>query len=354
MTRIAISPDLQLRSDGSKQSFSARWTELAAESGVEVVRADARNPDVLDKIEGCDGFMWRFAFYPASRLLARRVLFAVEHGLGIPVFPSFRTAWHFEDKVAQHYLLRAADIPTPRTWVLNRREQALAFCQTAAYPLVLKLAAGIQSANVRLVPDAAEAARWIDQLFGPGLTSLATPPPSGKASRALRRVSTAAAALHGRRAAAADWQDELQREHVYFQEFLEGNAFDTRVTVIGDRAFAFRRMNRPGDFRASGSGRIDWNPAEIDLEMVRLAFRVARRLGTQSVAIDGLRRGDECVVGEISYTYKSEAVRECPGHWVLRGEPESGRLDWIEGQMAAEDAIFHDFLALVRSRAGVA
>lgn len=31
---------------------------------------------------------------------------------------------------------------------------------------------------------------------------------------------------------------------------------DTRVTVIGHCAFGYRRYNRPGDFRASGSGRL--------------------------------------------------------------------------------------------------
>lgn len=31
---------------------------------------------------------------------------------------------------------------------------------------------------------------------------------------------------------------ELQSGYVLFQEFLPGNSYDTRVTVIGDRAFA--------------------------------------------------------------------------------------------------------------------
>ena len=38
------------------------------------------------------------------------------------------------------------------------------------------------------------------------------------------------------------WQ--IDKNYIYFQEFIPGNEFDTRVTVIGDRAFAFRRMNR--------------------------------------------------------------------------------------------------------------
>ena len=40
-----------------------------------------------------------------------------------------------------------------------------------------------------------------------------------------------------------------RRGYVYFQDFIPDNQFDTRVTVIGNRAFAFIRKVRPGDFR---------------------------------------------------------------------------------------------------------
>ena len=39
---------------------------------------------------------------------------ALEHGMGIPVFPTWKTIWHFDDKIGQYYLLRAAGIPTCR------------------------------------------------------------------------------------------------------------------------------------------------------------------------------------------------------------------------------------------------
>ncbi|HEV2125687.1 MAG TPA: hypothetical protein VGW38_23280, partial [Chloroflexota bacterium] len=98
---------------------------------------------------------------------------------------------------------------------------------------------------------------------------------------------------------------------------MPGNEFDTRVTIIGDWAFAFRRFNRPNHFRASGSGRIDWDSAQIAPGAVRLSFRVARRLQSECMAVDVLRRGEEYVINEISYTFASWAVRDCPGHWVL-------------------------------------
>ena len=342
---LAIQPDRHRHRNGEVQSFSERWRLLCERDGIEARMVDVFSPDFFAQLHGCAGFLWRFGYASVPRNLARRLLPAVEHGLGIPVFPSWKTAWHFEDKIAQAYLLEAGGIPAPRTWVFWQAKEALAFCRSARYPLVLKLSQGYQSMNVRLVHGADEAAYWIERMFGTGLSRFV--PRAVRLQRLLQRPVAAARVLAGRNA----WRDvepeELQHGYLYVQEFLPGNAFDTRVTIIGDRAFAFRRHNRPGDFRASGSGRIDWDPSGIDMETVRLAFEVAGKLQTQSVAIDGLRRGEERVIAEISYTYASWAVRDCPGHWRRRDE---NALEWVPGSLMPEDAIFQDFVDEVRRR----
>jgi glutathione synthase/RimK-type ligase-like ATP-grasp enzyme len=348
---IAIHPDEFVHANGEHQSFSTRWSQLAAGAGIRTRQVDAYAPDFFRQLEGCDAFMWRFDFGAPERLFAKRLLSAVEH-TGIPVFPSWRTAWHFEDKVAQRYLLEAAGVPTPRTWVFWSRAAAMDFIRTATYPLVIKFASGFRSANVRMLHTSDEAVYWIDKLFGAGAFSLDERPPASPLRAGLRRVRSALRALRGRSLADPGPGDEWQQGYVYLQEYLPGNLFDTRVTVIGDRAFAYRRLNRPGDFRASGSGRFEWNPDDIDLETVRMAFRTARTLDAQCVAIDGLRRGREPVVGEISYTFASWCVRECPGHWTLRGDSASAPLTWVPGKLAPENAIFQDFLSAL-SRRGV-
>jgi glutathione synthase/RimK-type ligase-like ATP-grasp enzyme len=134
-----------------------------------------------------------------------------------------------------------------------------------------------------------------------------------------------------------------QKNHALFQEFVAGNDFDTRVTVIGDRAFAFRRFNRPGDFRASGSGNIDHDPAGIDPRCLSIAFHAARKLGAQSMAFDFLFRGEqkEPVVGEISYCYADWAVERCPGHW-------DSALNWHAGHLWPEEAHVEDFLRRIQ------
>jgi hypothetical protein len=346
--KLAIHSDRVILPDGKVQSFAARWFELADRAGYEVVRVSVFDPDLFERLRSADGFMWRVGFFAKERALARRLIPAIEHGLGLPMFPSWKTAWHFEDKIAQYYVLQAAGIRMPRTRVLWSRRTALEFVASERLPFVLKLASGFRSGNVVLLQSQRDAERWVGQLFGNGVTSLDRPATGPR--EAFRRLRDAVKVFAGRTPVKAPIRDELHRGYFYVQEFLEGNAYDTRVTVIGDRAFAFRRLNRPDDFRASGSGRIVWEPSEIDMAFVRLAFRISRLLNTQSIAIDGLYRDGQPVVNEISYTYVSWAVQACPGHWVLHGDPESGELEWTPVQVLPEDAIFSDFVASLEER----
>lgn len=345
--KIAIHRDRIVQRNGEEQSFSERWMELAGDRAIETRLVDMEREDLFDALRDCDGFLWRFGFDPWSLHVAKRVLPAIEQGLGIPVFPSWKTCWHFEDKISQSYLLRAASIPVPTTWIFWGRTEALAFCERARYPLVAKLAQGIQSNNVRMLSEQDEAKDIVNQIFGGGLDTLKLP--ESRLKRTMRHRWQGLRLTFGR-----PLPDTLQHGYFYVQEYLPGNDFDTRVTIIGNRAFAFRRLNRPGDFRASGSGRIDFDPTSIDRATIELAFDVARRLETQSVAIDGLRCGDERVVGEISYTYAAWALRDCPGHWIRNASGKSGDLEWVPGQLRAEDAIFEDFIETVTQHRGLA
>jgi hypothetical protein len=230
----------------------------------------------------------------------------------------------------------------PRTWLFWQLEDAIAFCRSATYPLVMKLNGGIQSNGVQLLRNVDEAIYWARRMFSIGAASF---------DQKSRMKLALAGQIQGLRLlAGGSLPMGLERRYFYVQEFLTDNPFDTRITVIGDRAFGFRRFNRPDDFRASGSGRFHWDPEEIDTGFVRLAFRLAQSLGTQSVGFDFLYRYGEPIVVETTFAYASWCVQTCPGHWKLRGDPIAGELLWRDGQMRPEDAIFEDFLAELSRR----
>jgi hypothetical protein len=125
MLTLAIQPDDQPLMSGRSQSFSTRWTELARAAGITVRPVSVYAHELRPQLEGCGGFMWWFAHLPDIRAVGKRVIHAIEHGMGIPTFPNTRTIWHFDDKIAQKYLLDGAGIPIPRTWVFWDQSSAL-------------------------------------------------------------------------------------------------------------------------------------------------------------------------------------------------------------------------------------
>lgn len=348
---VAIHPDDYTAADKPPEydAASPRWARALKASGYSIKWVDVRRADILDQLKGCEGLMWRWAHFGGMARIAKRLLPVIERELRIAVYPDQNTCWHYDDKIAQAYLLRALGVPVPRTWVWHDRDEAKLWVSGASYPMVLKLATGAGSKNVVLVRTRSDAEAWIDRLFAYSVASLdaaqfAPLPPFRRLRQAVKLVLTGMPRLP------PNTGFERQSSYALFQEFLPGNGYDTRVAIVGNRAFAFRRFNRAGDFRASGSGNFDLAPEHVDQGFVRLAFHTAQLVGAQSLAIDGLYRGDDRVVGEISYTYVSGTVHACPGHWELTGDAMTGDLRWVDGHMWAEEAQVADFIVRLRDR----
>lgn len=332
---IAIQPDDGGRSTDRANCSSPRWAAEIERRGHSVRWVNVYRADILEQLRGCQALMWRWVHYGGMSQIAQALLPVVQRELGLAVFPDQHTCWHYDNKLAQGHLLSAANIPAPKTWIWFDEKVAHEWADTVAYPIVLKLAGGAGATNVRLVRSPREAQRWIRSLFKRGVVTLQSP--LQHHARQLARAVLVRSGLRQRLPGdVRSWN--RAKGYALFQEFLPDNAFDTRITVIGQRAFAFRRFNRPNDFRASGSGRVSYDPCEVDPRMLRLAFHTARSLQMQSCAIDGLYRSGEPVIGEVSYTYRSDTVYHCPGHWELVGDAADGELVWRVGQLWPEEA----------------
>jgi glutathione synthase/RimK-type ligase-like ATP-grasp enzyme len=110
------------------------------------------------------------------------------------------------------------------------------------------------------------------------------------------------------------WQRE--REYIYFQKFLPGNEFTTRVTVIGNRAFGFIICNAKEDFRAYDMQLIDHSPRCLNLDCIRIAFDISKTLGFQCMSYDFLfGEGGEPLVCEMGYTAQAHDIFKCKGFY---------------------------------------
>lgn len=253
-------------------------------------------------------------------------VYFMERHLGIRVMPNFSTVWHFESKVAQRSLMQHYDIPTPATFSSTSMDDSLKALAAAKFPLVFKKPAGAGSRGVSLVRSRGSAERKIRSIFFQQMWQqckdahvLARPflLSAGATTWLPRKIVQRLSA--GETGGIALWQ-----------EFIDGNDADLRITVIGGRyAYAFWRRNRPGDFRASGSGLIDYDRI-VPAQIIEYCIALNVRLGFDSMAYDLLFRDDQFLICEISYGYVDSAVQACPGHY--RRDDEGG-LVWHPGHV---------------------
>ena len=327
------------------KSFSKRWIERATNLGIDVKKVDGYSSSIIRELHGCGAFLWHLSHDSFHDLNFGIGILKGASEMGLITFPNQQMCSHFDDKVAQKYLLEAVDAPLVPTWVFFSHSKAVNWIEDAEFPLVFKLRRGAGSSNVRLVRSRNEAIALVKLMFGRGMTPV--PSASEKFSKSFVTKSPKSIfhyipkfPQYFRNHMRAKKIFSREVDYVYFQKFIPENSCDRRVTVIGDRAFTFTRRVRPGDFRASGSGLIDYEmPEQSDLSAIRTAFDISQKLGFQVMAYDFVfdRKINVWYIVEMSYVFNAEAVYKCPGYF-------DSDLCWHEGQTWPQDAIFDDVL----------
>lgn len=329
------------RRDGG---FSDRWIAYCELNGIPYKVVNCLDSNIIKELSSSDALLWHWYHADArEQLTARNIIMAAEV-MGVKVFPSTPSCWHFDDKIAQKYLLEAIDAPLVPTYVFYDLKEALQWIDRTSFPKVFKLRRGAGSNNVKLARSATEARALAERAFSSGFSPV---PHYGRDALKRYRVAkrrgdllNAVKRIPETLATILDRRRMMGREkgYVYFQDFIPGNDFDTRVTVIGDRAFAYTRNVRPGDFRASGSGDVVYETERVNRKCVEIAFNVTRKIGSQSMAFDFvLEEEQQPFILEVSYCYIPHLVESCPGYW-------DSRMNWHQGRIWPQDAILIDLL----------
>ena len=304
----------------SKGSFSDRWITYCKANEIAYKIVDCYQSDIMHQLDDCDALMWHINHQNSKDVLfAKQLLYSVQ-AAGKRVFPDYNTAWHFDDKVGQKYLLEAIGAPLVPTWIMYNKKDALVWAEKNSFPKVFKLRGGAGSANVRLAKTKSEAVQLIEKAFGRGFSQYDS---FGNLKERIRKYKlgktdifdvvkgfvriiypTKYTLVAGR-----------ERGYVYFQEFIPENNYDIRVIVIGDKAFAIKRMVRDDDFRASGSGNIRYEKENFEDTTIKLSFILSLNLKSQCVAFDYVYQDKQPYLVEISFGFVKEVYDSCVGYW---------------------------------------
>jgi hypothetical protein len=329
-------------------SFSDRWLEYCKWHSINFKLVNCLGNNVIRECADSSAVLWNWnQEIPAEILIARQVIAALE-SKNIYVFPNLATCWHFDDKLGQKFLLEAVGAPLVPTYAFFDKESAMAWIEQTEFPKVFKLRNGAGSTNVKLVDNPRQAKSLCATAFSQGF--VATSGYFADCRTKIRKIRSAADLVDKifrmPGSLLTKWKNRnlipRERGYVLFQDFIDGNTYDTRIVIIGRRAFGFTRGVRPSDFRASGSGMIDLNREQVDLRCVQIAFEVSQKIGAQSLAFDFVKDDAGCpLIVEISYTYLASlaggVVCQCGGHW-------DEELNWHDGNLRPEDAIIEDVI----------
>lgn len=333
-----------------KGSFSDRWIEYMEINKLEYVLLDPYDNDIISYIKKLQitHFMWHFSQNNYKDILHAKTFLTVLNKMGIKTFPNHNAYWHFDDKIAQKYLLEAVGASFVNSKVFYNKEEALRFFENTTLPIVFKLRGGAGSINVQLVRTRNKGKKLINQAFSTGFYAFDSKAILNDVYRQFRNNKSIRNFLRIIKWSLASISPPSEIKiygrqigYVYFQEFVPNLNYDIRLIVIGNKCFFLKRNTRNNDFRASGSGLFEFEPIGLNRIAVHEAFKIANMLKMDCVAFDFvITENNIPKIIEISYGFLPKFYDNCLGYFNYNAE-------WIESSVDLDKEIIKVFLKTV-------
>jgi len=339
---------LLLNSNNRLCSYSEKYKEILIRYNIPFILIDPNSDSFLDELKECSHLLFRHTQGDTDVLIYETIFNIAQNIYHRKCFPNFETFWLYENKIKEFYMLKSHDFSIIDSHIFWNYDQAYVFLKKAHFPIIAKLPKGAGSSNVVIVNSINNGTKIINQVFNKGVKTGGL-----NNSSNLSSLSKLGLFKYGKTQFKSfllnlgilkhkedypEWQ--IQKDSILFQKYLPNNSFDTRVTVIGKRAFAFRRFVRKNDFRASGSGNLDMDPKKIDTRCLEIAFSISKKLNFNTMAYDFIYdEGKKPYVNEISYCFVDWVVQSCPGFW-------DEKLIWHTGHFWPQQCQIEDFLEI--------
>jgi len=328
-------------------SFSDRWIEYLEVNNIPYIIYDSFDNEIISKLrnDNITHYMWHFnQNYFEDMLYAKSFLRAINE-MGIDTFPNESSFWHFDDKVSQKYLLESLNAPLIDCSVFYDKKCALSFIESAVFPVVFKLTGGAGSINVKLMKSKFQARKFVNKAFDKGFPSFDKKTIFTDTVKRFKVKKT----LHNfLRIFYWGWKVIFptsrmkafpnQKGYIYFQKFIPNLTYDIRLIVIGNKCYYLKRNTRYNDFRASGSGMLEFLPdKDFNRAAVKVAFEYSHKLDMPCIAYDFVFENTNPLIVEISYGFQPYVYDQCLGYFDIDAV-------WHNDKVNLEYAIIETFL----------
>jgi glutathione synthase/RimK-type ligase-like ATP-grasp enzyme len=204
------------------------------------------------------------------------VVYALELN-GSTLIPMYKFLRANNNKVFMEYLRRTLPVKyqNDSKW-FGCAEEAIYTADHLSFPCVVKSSEGAGSHGVRLAHNKSEYVQTVRRL--------------SRSSFYLKELRDIGRSFrhHGYK------RESLHRDKFIVQSYIPGLVNDWKVLVYWDKFFVLRRKNRPGDFRASGSGLFSFD-TEVDIRLLEAAKEVREVFNVPMISLDlAISEGELC------------------------------------------------------------
>lgn len=285
-----------------------QYVESCKELKIEYVILDLLSENWIEEIKESkvDGILVRImANIEEHKSLYDERLYIIEDELNIPIYPSRKELFLYENKRLYEYWLTANKYKHPKTDVFYRKEDALKFIRNSKYPLVFKTSSGAGASGVTIVKNKFHAFWYTMQVFGFFDYRLSL----GKTMWSKKKIIP------------FPKFGVTQKHYLLAQEYLDIK-WEWRIIKIGDSFFGHQKLLK-GRF-ASGSGMVGWvKPPE---ELLFLVKEICEKGKFDSMAMDVLEtKNGEYFINEIQSLFggllpSQMRINDIPGRYVFKND----------------------------------
>lgn len=300
------------------------WEEFCKDNMIDYELIDLLHCNAIVELQRFDVLLWHFEQYRYAEMMEARSILYSAKSMGLKVFPDFNDAWHFDDKIAETYILQAIGAPLPDSKIYYDNESVKKDLDTdmIKFPIVGKLRSGSGSHNVKLLKTKNDLIKYSSKMFSQGYNpspSLLYKATSNiRSSHSLQQfVSRFKRIPEFLRNLSGAKQFPNEKNYVYLQQFVPNDGYDMKVVVVGDKCTFFVRPVRTNDFRASGGGEIFFDKRYFKKQIIENAFKISDLLGAKCMGYDFVVNNEtgEGVIIEMSYGFSYQAIMIPNGYY---------------------------------------
>lgn len=308
-------------------NWSLAWEEYCKENNIYYKIVNPYKVGVISELMDFDIILWHYSNYSfKDMLMAKNILFTMEEH-GKKVFPSFKDAWHFDDKLAETYLLESINAPIPKSYYYYDSKSLEADINNLSFPIIAKLRNGSGSHNVKMLKSKQELYSYSKKMFTSGISSapslLYKASSNIKSSKSIKTfINRAKRIPEFLRSLSNAKKFNIERGYVYLQEFIPNDGYDLKIVVVGNKLSFIGRNIREGEFRASGGGDLFYDRNRVTQDVINSAFKTSDDLGFKCMGYDYVIDNITGVgkIIEISYGFSHQAVLDANGFFDRNGE----------------------------------